>query len=58
MAADGRFQLTVEDALALAAAISDEVVTSVTLPSQGKSLPIKTSGNGCRRIDVPDPRHS
>ena len=55
MAADGRFQLTVEDALALAAAISDEVVTSVTLPSTGKSLPIKTSGNGCRRIDVPDP---
>ena len=48
------FRLTVEDALALALAISDKVdkPSTVVLPSTGQTLPIIISGNGCRRVDV------
>ena len=47
------FKLTVDDALALAAAISDDQKPSeVVLPSTGQRLKIFVSKNGCRRVDV------
>jgi len=48
------FKLTVEDALALAAAISDTESSpeSVVLPQTRQILPIVVSKNGCRRVDV------
>jgi hypothetical protein len=53
---EARLRITADDALALAAAISDDVVkpSTVALPSDPSTvLAIIVSKNGCRRIDVP-----
>lgn len=51
---DGQFFLTVKDALALAAALTDKagLPQNVTVPSTNTVLPIVVSKNGCRRVDV------
>eukprot|EP00629_Pelagomonadales_sp_RCC1024_P001637 CAMPEP_0119283190 /NCGR_PEP_ID=MMETSP1329-20130426/28084_1 /TAXON_ID=114041 /ORGANISM="Genus nov. species nov., Strain RCC1024" /LENGTH=101 /DNA_ID=CAMNT_0007283857 /DNA_START=174 /DNA_END=475 /DNA_ORIENTATION=- len=46
------FKLSVADALALAAAVSDETRDSARLPSTGDVLDVFISKNGCRRVDV------
>jgi len=47
---DGRWKLTVEDALVLADAIHDQECEMVLLPSTGDELRVFVSKNGCRRV--------